>query len=150
MKARQNLHEKWTTYLEASIKGWKSCAEDFATKDHDLEEKVNQAKETLQIARNHLDEIKDLHSKQDQAVLEDAEVTDSDADDEMKVETAEAIKQGILSMVDNLAMISTKARPPEMTEENAAKKAKLGDDGQRVGALPSTALEPFARPGKHT
>jgi len=87
--------------------------------------------------------LKELHSKQDKAVLESAtEVISDGEDDGMKIETAGVIKQGIDSVVTNLENI--RVRPAEASKEEsaAAKKARIGDSGKA-----SAALQPFARPG---
>mmetsp|Transcript_44264 Transcript_44264/g.96321 ORF Transcript_44264/g.96321 Transcript_44264/m.96321 type:complete len:463 (+) Transcript_44264:197-1585(+) len=88
-------------------------------------------------------DLKELHSKQDKAVLESAtEVISDGEDDGMKIETAGVIKQGIDSVVTNLENI--RVRPAEASKEEsaAAKKARIGDSGKA-----SAALQPFARPG---
>lgn len=129
-KARKKLLDQWSSCLEQSIARWRSLAEDFSSKDRDLEEKVNQAGEKLQEACTYLDKAKELHSKQDEAVLEGAAEVISDAEDEgMKIETAEVIRQGIDSVVTNLENIQV--RPGELSEEEAAstKKARLGESG---------------------
>ena len=122
--------DQCSSYLEHSIARWRSLAEDLSSKDRDLEEKVNQAGEKLQEACTYLYKAKELHSKQDEAVLEGAAEVISDAEDEgMKIETAEVIRQGIDSVVANLENI--RVRPGEPSEEEAAstKKARLGESG---------------------
>lgn len=105
-KARKKLLDQWSSDLEQSIARWRSLAEDFSSKDRDLEEKVNEAGEKLQEACTYLDKAKELHSKQDEAVLEGAAEVISHAEDEgMKIETAEVIRQGIDSVVTNLENI---------------------------------------------
>lgn len=129
-KARKKLLDQCSSYLEHSIARWRSLAEDLSSKDRDLEEKVNQAGEKLQEACTYLDKAKELHSKQDEAVLEGAAEVISDAEDEgMKIETAEVIRQGIDSVLANLENI--RVRPGEPSEEEAAstKKARLGESG---------------------
>ena len=71
--ARQNHQNKWSKYLEESIKRWKSFAEDLGKQDGELEAKVNQAKEKLQEARQILDETKEKLSKQDEIYLNETE-----------------------------------------------------------------------------
>ena len=66
LKARQNLHESWTKYLDESIKRWTTFAEDFGKKDRELETKVQQTKEKLQEARQCLDETKEAVVQQGQ------------------------------------------------------------------------------------
>eukprot|EP00435_Cladocopium_sp_Y103_P064580 s386_g26.t1 len=110
-KARQTHQDKWTTYLEASIKRWQTFAEDFAKQDKDLEDRVNQARTKMQEARALLDDTKERLLKQDVEVLKEAEVI-SDMEDEMdKMETSDKIQAGIHQAMDSLAAI--RVRPPE-------------------------------------
>lgn len=142
MKARKNLHDQWSKYLEMSIKRWKGFAEDFRSKDKDLADKVSQTKELLQEARTHLDETKELHTKQDADALE-VEIL-SDVDEEtMKVEAAELIQQGIETIISSLDAVRVR---PELSAEDMAqnKKARI------EGGPGSGALQPFSKPGKQT
>ena len=82
-KARQNLHTSWSKYLDASIKRWKPFVEDFGKKDHDLETKVDQAKERLQEARQKLDETKERLARRDAEYLQ-GEVLISDMEESPK------------------------------------------------------------------
>ena len=141
-KERKNLHSKWMAYLEESIKRWKSFAEDFGNKDRALEEKVNQAKDFMQKAKENLDHLKEQHSRQDAACLaEEAEVISDIEEEPMKVESAEWIQKGIDLMVTSLEGIRT--RPEASEEENVSKKARLTEAG-----FGTSALEPFAKPNK--
>ena len=143
-KERRNLHAKWSAYIEESVKRWKSFAEDFAAKDAALEDKVQKAKEVMQNAKTNLETIKELHSKQDDAFLGDVMEVPSDADeDNMKVESAEAIQNGIASMVSTLDAIRIKPGDEENAETSTAKKPKL--DHASPG---SASLQPFGKPSK--
>ena len=143
-KERRNLHSKWTSYIEESVKRWKTFAEDFASKDAALEEKVQKAKEAMQTAKANLETIKELHSKQDEAFLGDVtEVLSEAEDDSMKVESAEAIQKGLASMVSSLDSIRIKPADEENAEAGAAKKPKLAHTGPG-----SASLQPFGKPSK--
>ena len=143
-KERRNLHTKWSSYIEESVKRWKSFAEDFASKDAALEDKVQKAKEVMQTAKANLETIKELHSKQDEAFLGDVMEVPSGADEEaMKVESAEAIQQGIASMVSSLDAIRIKPADEENAEASVAKKPKLAHAGPG-----SASLQPFGKPSK--
>eukprot|EP00435_Cladocopium_sp_Y103_P026030 s1730_g6.t1 len=126
--ARQNLHTKWTEYVEQSVKRWRGFAEGFKTKDDALAKEVTAARDSLQEARIHLDEMKELHSKQDAQELQievSSDVDEKENEELIKMDTAEAIHQGITSMVDGLEKI--RVRPAEESGEeqaNAAKKAR--------------------------
>ena len=144
-KERRNLHTKWSSYIEESVKRWKSFAEDFASKDAALEDKVQKAKEVMQTAKANLETIKELHSKQDEAFLGDVMEVPSGADEEaMKVESAEAIQQGIASMVSSLDAIRIKPADEENAEASVAKKPKLAHAGTG-----SASLQPFGKPSKY-
>lgn len=122
----------------------KSFAEDFASKDAALEDKVQKAKEVMQTAKANLETIKELHSKQDEAFLGDVMEVPSGADEEaMKVESAEAIQQGIASMVSSLDAIRIKPADEENAEASVAKKPKLAHAGPG-----SASLQPFGKPSK--
>jgi hypothetical protein len=143
-KERRNLYTKWSSYIEESVKRWKSFAEDFASKDAALEDKVQKAKEVMQTAKANLETIKELHSKQDEAFLGDVMEVPSGADEEaMKVESAEAIQQGIASMVSSLDAIRIKPADEENAEASVAKKPKLAHAGPG-----SASLQPFGKPSK--
>jgi len=151
-KARQNLHDSWSKYLEESIKRWTSFAEDFGKKDSELEAKVIQAREKLQEARSHLDETKEQLSKRDEAFVKDTEQIDYEMDeDNNKVETSERIQAGITAMVVSLEAV--RVRPPEDATEHTAKKPRTSDKEDGEGASgPSVhgarMLQPFAAAGK--
>ena len=138
-RARQNLHAKWTAYIESSIERWKGFAEDFAERDRDLDAKVVAAREALQIARDKVDATKDELTKEDEEILE---ITDVD-DDGDKMETADVIQNGIDGMVATMQAVKAAA---EATEGQVAKRARTEGNGDG-SALPS-ALTPFGRPGK--
>lgn len=145
-KARQKLHEQWSAYLEQSIARWRGFAEDFSSRDKDLEEKVTQAREKLQEARTYLDKAKELHSKQDRVVLDSAPEMISDGEEDgMKIEAAEVIRQGIDSVVTNLENIRVRPAEAQDDEPAAAKKPRVGDSGRA-----SAALQPFGKPDKPT
>ncbi|CAL1165968.1 unnamed protein product, partial [Cladocopium goreaui] len=123
LKARQNLHESWTKYLDESIKRWTTFAEDFGKKDRELETKVQQTKEKLQEARQCLDETKEQLSNRDKDLTKEDELMESEMDEEQsKVETSERILAGINAMVQNLEAV--RVRPPDDINEHAAKKAR--------------------------
>ena len=104
MAARRKLHKSWQNYVEESIKRWQSFAEDFAKKDAALDKEVNAARDCLQEARSHLDEVKEIHSKMDADVLGTEVISDGELeDDTMKEDTAEAIQKSIHTVVDNLS-----------------------------------------------
>eukprot|EP00435_Cladocopium_sp_Y103_P059246 s86_g21.t1 len=150
-KARQTHQDKWTTYLEASIKRWRTFAEDFAKQDKDLEERVNQARNKMQEARALLDDTKERLLKQDAEALKETEVI-SDIEDEMdKMETSDKIQAGISQVLDSLAAI--RVRPPEdqPADEGASKKPRLEEvpgDGSTSLVPGSKMLEPFAKAGR--
>lgn len=144
-KERQNLHAKWTAYIEESIKRWQAFGEDFGKKDQALEEKVNQAKTAMQSARENLDKIKELHAKQDDAFLADVTDITSDLDEDMKVETAERIQKGIETMVSSLEQARVRAPEPNAEEAQANKKPRLDAGNSGPG---SAALQPFGGPNK--
>ena len=142
--ARQKLHTAWSNYVEESIKRWQSFAEDFAKRDAALEKEVLSAREILQESRAHLDEVKELHSKQDAEVLATEVISDGELDeDNMKVDSAEAIQKSIHSVVDSLQQI--RVRPDEEIQEEAHTAKKPRKDGSALG---SGALSPFPGPGK--
>ena len=151
-KARQNLHDSWTKYLEESIKRWKTFAEDFGNKDRDLEAKVNQAKDKLQEARHHLNETKEQLSNRDKDFIKDVEIVDSEMDEETnKVETSEPILAGISAMVENLEAV--RVRPQEDAMEHTAKKARtesaeVGEPGSVPSGPGARMLQPFPQAGK--
>lgn len=142
--ARKKLHAAWQNYVEESIKRWQAFAEDFATKDAALDKEVNAARDALQEARSHLDEVKEIHSKMDADALGTEIISDGELDeDAMKEDTAEAIQKNICSVVDNLKQLNV--RPVEEVSEEVplAKKARTEDSGPG-----SRALSPFPGPGK--
>ena len=147
--ARQNHQNKWTKYLEESIKRWKKFAEDFAAQDKDLEDRVIQAKDKLKEARTVLDDTKDQLSKQDEEFLNNPEMI-SDTDEDM--ETSDKIQAGISAVVANLEAIRVRPAMEENEDEVVAKKPRLGDGGggQSASALQpgSKMLEPFAKAGR--
>ena len=145
-QALQKLHTSWTNYVEESIKRWKTFAEDFAKKDAKLAEDLVTARDALQAARDHLDETKELHSKQDADELQEAEViSDGELDEEtdsMKVEAADIIQQNITSVVDSLEKIRVRPNDDVPEEPSVPKKART-ETGPG-----SRALSPFPEPGK--
>lgn len=146
LKARKNLHNSWTGYIDESIKRWTKFAEEFASKDKELEDRVKGAAEKLQEAKEHLDDVKEKHTKQDETVLQDIEiVSDENMDEEtMKSETSETIKKGITSMLEGLDKVRIRAPTSEETEEgNASKKPRVEAGGKDSAVLGARALQPF-------
>lgn len=144
-EARQNLHNNWMKYVEESVKRWRNFAEDFAKKDQVLEEATIKAKEHLQSERQHLDDLKEKHPKQDAAFLQAGVEVPSDMEEETpdKIEASTVIQDGIATMISTLDSIVAKHREPPPAEEQAAKKPKTGDGGGG-----SRAMEPFGGPSK--
>ena len=73
----------WSTYIDESIKRWKSFVADFGKKDQDLEERVEKSKESLQMARENLDKVKEMLSKQDAESLGVETISDGEGDEEI-------------------------------------------------------------------
>ena len=141
-KERSNLHKKWTSYIEESIKRWKTLVDDFSAKDTALEEKVSQARGMMQQAKASLDKIKELHSKQDDAFLGEVTEIASDGEEDMKIEASEAIQQGLAKMVTSLESIRIRSEP-NAEDAQVAKKPRTEDAGHG-----SKALQPFGGPNK--
>ena len=146
--ARQNHQDKWSKYLEESIKRWKKFAEDFAAQDKDLESRVIQAKEKLQDARTVLDDTKEQLSKQDEEFLNEPEMI-SDVEEDM--ESSAKIQAGITTVVASLEAIRVR-RSSEDAEEEGTSVKKPRIEGKGAGgplASPgSKMLEPFAKAGR--
>ena len=149
--ARSNLHQSWASYIEESVKRWKTFAADFAQKDENLEKKVQEAREAMQEAKDKYDTVREAIDKQDALQLEQPEELSDYMEEEPtdKMVSAEEIRAGIDSMVSTLETV--RIRPQEdPPDAQASKKAKTGHgDGETEQPLPgSGALQPFARPGK--
>lgn len=138
-RARQNLHNKWTEYIEQSIERWKGFATDFAERDAELDAKVTKMKEELQAARERVDATKEQLTKEDEDILEIADMEDETD----KIERADIIKTGLDGMVTSLENIKV---PSDTTEGQAAKRARIEHSGD--GSTASPAMQPFGRPGK--
>lgn len=144
-KARQNLHNNWNAYLEESIKRWQKFAEEFAEKDQALESEVDSTLEKLQMARQHLDEVKEQHSKMDAQFLNNSVDLVSDMEEEtLKEETSATIKEGITMLLQGLKNAKVSSQEETAVEESAPKKAKVGDGG----GPGSRALQAFGGPSK--
>ena len=144
-KARQNLHNNWNAYLNESIKRWQKFAEEFAEKDQVLESEVDSTLEKLQAARQHLDEVKEQHSKMDAHFLSNSVDLVSDMEEEtLKEETSATIKEGITKLLAGLENAKVSQKDEETIEESAPKKAKVGDGG----GAGSRALTAFGGPSK--
>lgn len=147
--ARSKLHTSWTQYVEESIKRWKSFATDFATKDAELEKKVNEAREAVQEAKSKYDTAKEDNDRQDRETVEEPEeISDGmDEDNHEKMATSEEIQANITMMVTNLENL--RMRQPPDPEQQALKKQRTdaGEDGVAPG-FGSSALKPFPAPGK--
>lgn len=151
LKARKNLHMSWTGYIEESITRWTKFAEEFTQKDKELEDRVKAATEKLQEAKDHLDEMKEKHTKQDEEVLQDAEtISDDNMDEEsMKAETAETIKSGIVTMLEGLDKVRLRSTTPEDADEgNASKKPRVDAESSESVKPGSRMLQPFAKADK--
>ena len=147
MEARKKLHTSWASYIEDSISRWKQYAEDFTSKDQELEKKVSDAREAVQEARTRYDTAKELNDKQDVVALEDAEEISDAMDEEQmdKIASAEDIKAGIQSALNGLD--NFRVTPLETHPEAAAlKKQKAGDGEEERCGFGSAALKPFISP----
>lgn len=149
--ARSNLHQSWATYIEESVKRWKTFAADFAQKDENLEKKVQEAKEAMQEAKDKYDAAREAIDKQDAIQLEQPEELSDYMEEENpdKMASAEEIQAGINSMVTTLETV--RIRPQEdLPDSQASKKAKTGhgEGAKDLSLLGSGALQPFAQPGK--
>lgn len=91
-------------------------------------------------------DLKELHSKQDKAVLESAtEVISDGEDDGMKIETAGVIKQGIDSVVTNLENIREyalqKLPRKNLPQPKRPELATLARPLQPCSLLPGRAIQ---------
>jgi len=149
-QARQNLHQSWNTYLEESVKRWRTFAEDFATKDQELEKKVMDAKDAMQDAKDKHDEAKAALDKKDAVVLNAQMETEEISDDNMeespqeKLATAAEVQEGINTMIQTLD--NGRVKPTEIDEERNSKKPRL--EGHEQSSFGSGALKPFGKPDK--
>ena len=150
--ARGNLHQSWAQYVEESVKRWKTFAEDFGQKDQSLEQRVLDAKEAMQDAKEKYDNARAAMEKQDLAQLELQDVEEiSDAMDEEnpdKIPSAEAIQEGITTMLSTLEGI--RVRPQDDAMEAPLKKPRV-DQGEESGERPlrgASVLKPFHAPDK--
>ena len=150
--ARANLHQSWAQYIEESVKRWRTFAEDFGKKDQNLEQKVGEAKEAMQEAKEKYDNARAAMEKQDLAQLELQDVEEisdgMEEDGPDKIATSEAIQEGISSMLSTLDNI--RVRPQEEAMEAPLKKLRV-DQGEDAGERSSpgvSALMPFHKPGK--
>ena len=139
-------------YIEESVKRWRTFAEDFGKKDQNLEQKVVEAKEAMQEAKEKYDNARAAMEKQDLAQLELQDVEEiSDGMEEdvpEKIASSEAIQEGISSMLSTLDSI--KVRPQEETMEAPLKKPRVehGEDAGERSSPGVSALTPFHKPGK--
>lgn len=154
-QARTKLHQSWFNYIEESAKRWRSFAEDFATKDQELEKRVSEAKELVQEARSKYDAAKEANDKQDANILDEveevSEVSDGMEDENPdKMASSEEIQAGIQSMLTTLD--SFRPRPSEeAAEAHQSKKQRLdsaAEDSTAMRGPGSAALQPFHKPGK--
>jgi DNA repair exonuclease SbcCD ATPase subunit len=151
-QARQNLHQSWNTYLDESVKRWKTFAEDFAKKDQELEKRVLDAKDAMQDAKDKHDEAKAALDKQDAEVLKAQVEAEEISDDNMeespqeKLASAAEIQEGINTMIQTLD--NGRVRPTEIEEERNSKKARL--EGNEQSSFGSDAMKPFGKPDKKT
>ncbi len=75
MNARANLHQSWSSFLEAAITRWQRYAEDFTQQDKDLAAQIEKAKEATQVCKEH---FKSLQALEGQTSVEVAEVISDD------------------------------------------------------------------------
>ena len=80
MNARANLHQSWSSFLDAAITRWQRYAEDFTQQDKDLATQIEKANETMKVCKDH---FKSLQALEGQATVE---VTEVISDDELSAQ----------------------------------------------------------------
>ena len=167
-QARTTLHLNWNSHLLAAVERWRGYANDFAAADNELTQQIAQAQESLRTARSTLaDQRRSTANSSEVAetqLVSDTEEIQEEPD--TRTETANAITDGINTMVNSLQELQRRAEdllPP-------AKRPRREDDGQEAteaatpmetdptgnkgdgkhGRLGASALQPFAKGRQQT
>lgn len=143
-EARLTLHNAWRTYLQETCIRWQTYLEDFNDQDQKLEKEISAAEESLQAAKEHLEQ-----TKQEQVGELSTEVeNDQEEDEDAKPMTVDSIKEGITEMALSLQKLKNKADESFEAQQGALKKHK-GSGKEASGALASPpSMVPFAQAGK--
>ena len=125
--ARIQLHATWKTFLTDSVTRWKKHMETFAKQDADCETAIQNAKSAVQQSQAALEES--TETKSEAVEISDDETVSATA---ARMPAAEAIKEGLKSMVDSLDTLKQKAEE-SIVDQPHPKKARKGSGGEDGG-----------------
>ena len=157
VQARSHLHSQWKTFLADSVTLWRGHAQNFQTQEHQLSERIQQAKEAFVVARDAMTVAKAAAAAM---VPVDSVQEVSDAEEEMKEDlkdvpsaAAEKIATGLNCLTENLSQLHQQTEEM-ILQEQRTKRQRVDVEtpvssavAEEVVAVSSKALQPFALPG---
>eukprot|EP00435_Cladocopium_sp_Y103_P045688 s2631_g13.t1 len=145
-QARSNLHAKWRQFLSMSVAQWRAFTQEFQAQESDALQKINDAKEAVAQAKNTFESSKETVVFKPEN-YKPTEVQDLMSDDEGSTEPSTAkLQEGLTNLTSSLQSLHRTAEAAH-AEEQAAKKARLGDASDVSGLPGGAQLQPFAQPG---
>eukprot|EP00435_Cladocopium_sp_Y103_P032830 s982_g8.t1 len=133
-QARSNLHAKWRQFLSMSVAQWQAFTQEFQAQETDAVKKISDAKEAVAQAKTTFESSKETVVFKPEN-YKPTEVQDLMSDDEGNAEPCTTkLQEGLSNLTSTLQNLHRTAEAAH-AEEQAAKKARLGDASD-VSGLP--------------
>ena len=155
-QARTALRINWNAHLMSAVERWKGYATDFSKADTELTQQIAQAQESLQLARKTLADQRQAGTASADSEAQAISDAEENMEEDSRAETANAISDGINTMVTSLQELQSRAEsllPPakrlrkednaEMDTVNTETDALAAKGNGKGGRLASAAMEPF-------
>eukprot|EP00435_Cladocopium_sp_Y103_P026265 s2233_g6.t1 len=152
-QARSNLHAKWRQFLSMSVAQWQAFTQEFQAQETDALQKINNAKEAVAQAKTTFESSKETVVFKPEN-YKPTEVQDLMSDDKGSTEPCTAKLQDRLSNLTSTLQSLHRTAEAAHAEEQAAKKARLGDASDVSGLpgghqLPELTLDLFTLKWSH-
>lgn len=138
--ARSRLHAQWKGYIKDSVQRWEKNIAEFHEEDSKLKERIDKARESLQLAKDAFEQIQKAQGVEtpvtENADMEETQQTEAEATVSTQIGSG---LQGMLTNLKELQRLSEEIAVPG--EGNDLKRFKLSDGG----ALSSPSMVPFAK-----
>eukprot|EP00435_Cladocopium_sp_Y103_P048910 s1337_g14.t1 len=132
VEARSNLHAKWRLFLSLSATQWQNFTQEFQDQETSAQQKINEAKDAVALAKTTFEASREtVVFKEEKKEVEVQEIaTDDEA---MDGPSAGHLQEGLQALTNSLKDLHRQAETAH-AEEQASKKARLGDHGKAPDA----------------
>eukprot|EP00435_Cladocopium_sp_Y103_P015908 s2948_g3.t3 len=126
-EARSALHAKWRQFLAMSVAQWQAFTQDFQQQETNAQKKIQDAKDAVTLAKVTFETSKEHVVFKEENKVKETEQVDLMSDDDAAEATATVkLQEGLQSLTTSLQDLHRTAEAAH-AEEQASKKARLGD-----------------------